>query len=278
MTDVTSKPLAAEGYDSYRYKGAYGWIMIGANSDAEALGEARRSIPDPKVVLSLEKLQRWDGSAYVVCQVPTQSADQEPNTTQPPAVDLKAVAEWVGLHYQKNFAAESKEQRADWIARYVEMHAADTGAVATPSKMVKFVVDVRATGEDGEKPDFAVIDVDQGFLDKVAKLAALCATNQLVSVSTRACTEWGGYAVENLRLQGSEMVTDSDGLFWFEAYPTFESYVAETHAVAVVNAAEKFASAADGEVLFLSDDDEAALREAYEESIGEQMPYESDAG
>ena len=73
------------------------------------------------------------------------------------------------------------------------------------------------------------------------------------------------------------MVVNRDGSFWFEAYPKCGDYSVESHAVKVVNAAEKFASAADGEVLFLSND-EAALREVYEESVGEQMPYETDAG
>lgn len=71
--DVTSRPLAAEGYDSYRYKGAFGWIMIGANSNAEALGQARLSISDPKAVPSLENLQRWNGSDYVACQGPSKT-------------------------------------------------------------------------------------------------------------------------------------------------------------------------------------------------------------
>ena len=123
-----------------------------------------------------------------------------PTPSAQPPVDMDAVAEWVGLHYQKNFGAESKERRDEWVARYVEMHAADTdaGSAAAPSKTVKFVVEVRATGEDGEKPDFAVIDVSRGFLDRAAKLVALCAENQLVSVHTRGGPEWGGDDVDDL--------------------------------------------------------------------------------
>lgn len=37
------KPLAAAGLTSYRAKGLYGWIMIGARDDADALREAKRS-------------------------------------------------------------------------------------------------------------------------------------------------------------------------------------------------------------------------------------------
>ncbi len=35
------------------------------------------------------------------------------------------VAEWVGLHYRKNFEAESPEAQLDWVNRYAEMHAQD---------------------------------------------------------------------------------------------------------------------------------------------------------
>lgn len=40
-----NKPLAAEGLISYRYyNGAYGWVMIGAKDNADALREAQRSV------------------------------------------------------------------------------------------------------------------------------------------------------------------------------------------------------------------------------------------
>lgn len=57
------KPLAAPGLVSYRYyNGAYGWVMIGARDNADALREAGRSIdgePDAS------RLQRWDGARYM---------------------------------------------------------------------------------------------------------------------------------------------------------------------------------------------------------------------
>jgi hypothetical protein len=54
-------PLAAEGFISYRYKGRYGWVMIGANDHLDALNEAKRSEKD-KVFLS--RLQVWNGTQY----------------------------------------------------------------------------------------------------------------------------------------------------------------------------------------------------------------------
>jgi len=60
---VTDRPLAAEGLQSYRYKGIFGWIMIGAKDDEDALKEARRSMSTSSV--QLENLEKWDGTAYV---------------------------------------------------------------------------------------------------------------------------------------------------------------------------------------------------------------------
>ena len=41
MNDLHDRPLAAKGLVSYRYRGRYGWIMIGAKDNADALREAR---------------------------------------------------------------------------------------------------------------------------------------------------------------------------------------------------------------------------------------------
>ena len=60
--DVTSRPLAAEGFTSYRYAGRYGWIMIGAKDDRDARAQARRS-PDG-AELQRDRLQVWDGNDY----------------------------------------------------------------------------------------------------------------------------------------------------------------------------------------------------------------------
>lgn len=56
-----NKPLAVPGLSSYRYKGPYGWIMIGARDDEDALREAGRSTAAPVP----ENLQAWNGSEYV---------------------------------------------------------------------------------------------------------------------------------------------------------------------------------------------------------------------
>jgi hypothetical protein len=56
------KPLATEGLNSYRYKGRYGWIMIGALDTEGALKEAARSASD---YTDMDNLQKWNGTEYV---------------------------------------------------------------------------------------------------------------------------------------------------------------------------------------------------------------------
>ena len=55
-----NKPMAAYGLTSYRLKGRYGFVMIGAKSHDEALREALRSTDEAK----RENLEVWTGSKY----------------------------------------------------------------------------------------------------------------------------------------------------------------------------------------------------------------------
>lgn len=56
-----NRPLAAPPWDAYRYRGRYGFVMIGARDPAEALTEARRSTDGP---VTLDRLEKWDGTQY----------------------------------------------------------------------------------------------------------------------------------------------------------------------------------------------------------------------
>ena len=56
-----NKPLAAPGLTSYRCRGRYGWIMIGAKDTVDAMREALRSSKDA----SRDTLQAWNGAEYV---------------------------------------------------------------------------------------------------------------------------------------------------------------------------------------------------------------------
>lgn len=60
--NMCNRPLAAYGLISYRYKGTFGWIMIGAKDHADALREAGRSTHAPIVA---NRLQVWNGAEYV---------------------------------------------------------------------------------------------------------------------------------------------------------------------------------------------------------------------
>ncbi len=60
--NICDKPCAAIGLISYRYRGRFSWIMIGARDHADALREAARSTADPIVP---DRLQVWSGNQYV---------------------------------------------------------------------------------------------------------------------------------------------------------------------------------------------------------------------
>ena len=63
MNDFWNRPCAVKGLTSYRYRNTFGWVMIGATDDANALNEANRSIkPD---IADISKLQVWNGQSYV---------------------------------------------------------------------------------------------------------------------------------------------------------------------------------------------------------------------
>ena len=61
MTAPTDKPCAPPGLTSYRYKGRYDWIMIGAASVEDALSEAARSIVGE---VTPARLRVWRNGEY----------------------------------------------------------------------------------------------------------------------------------------------------------------------------------------------------------------------
>lgn len=61
MTNLCDKPLAREGLISYRCMGRFGYVMIGAIDHEDALREALRSTPSPR----MEDLEIWNGYKYV---------------------------------------------------------------------------------------------------------------------------------------------------------------------------------------------------------------------
>ena len=65
MTEYWNLPCAAADLTSYRYRGRYGWIMIGAHDTADALREAARSTSD---AITADRLERWNGDHYGAAQ------------------------------------------------------------------------------------------------------------------------------------------------------------------------------------------------------------------
>lgn len=60
---IKDRPCAAKGLISYRYAGNYGWIMIGAKNNQDAICEAKRSLSNGEPVI--ENLQVWNGCEYI---------------------------------------------------------------------------------------------------------------------------------------------------------------------------------------------------------------------
>jgi hypothetical protein len=60
MLNRTDRPCADHGWTSFRYKGPYGFIMIGAANTEDALREARRGVTDPATIVTVNNLDIWD--------------------------------------------------------------------------------------------------------------------------------------------------------------------------------------------------------------------------
>jgi hypothetical protein len=54
--------MASNGLITYRYRGRYGFIYIGAFTDTEALSEAQRSTDD---TVAPDRLERYNGQRFV---------------------------------------------------------------------------------------------------------------------------------------------------------------------------------------------------------------------
>jgi multisubunit Na+/H+ antiporter MnhE subunit len=62
MLNLTNLPLATPGLTSYRYRGEYGFVMIGAINYSDAKRQAELSIRGP---VNPFRLEIWIGDKYV---------------------------------------------------------------------------------------------------------------------------------------------------------------------------------------------------------------------
>lgn len=53
-----NRPCAATGLVSYRYKGSFGFIMIGASDQQDAMNEANRSLTGARAII--DNLEIWN--------------------------------------------------------------------------------------------------------------------------------------------------------------------------------------------------------------------------
>ena len=81
---LDDRPLADPGLISYRLRGPYGYIMIGARDHDDAMREAARSTRDPKRA----DLEIWDGDRYVKATLPR--SPQRSHATMKPVTTAAA--------------------------------------------------------------------------------------------------------------------------------------------------------------------------------------------
>lgn len=132
------------------------------------------------------------------------------------------------------------------------------------TKAVKVVVGAYGTSDNGDAPSYAAFEVTQALLDKLAKLVKVCGEHVLTEARVTGYPNWGPGDIEDeLRLQNGEMVVLPGGSFWFTDYPKYGDYRIESRGADIAAIQVAFDSATDGEVVFLTDDQE--VREQYAE-------------
>lgn len=95
----------------------------------------------------------------------------------------------------------------------------------------KLIVEAYACDEFGDGPAYAVVTVDQPFLDKLVRFSRVCQENGLKSVTGDVGPDrWDGE--DELRLRGDSLQVYGDS-FWFTAYPKHASYNVETRNIEI---------------------------------------------
>lgn len=70
----------------------------------------------------VEVNKEWCDQVVVAMNHETESVANTATTTSGIDIDADQVAEWVGLHYGRNFDAESPEKKQEWVDRFAESH------------------------------------------------------------------------------------------------------------------------------------------------------------
>lgn len=104
------------------------------------------------------------------------------------------------------------------------------GTEAEQFKPFRLVIDAYALDEWGDGPLYAIVTVNQAFLDRLQRLHRLCVDEKLESASISAWPdEWNGD--DELHFRGDSMHVWSDGRFWFSTRPKHAEYQCECRGV-----------------------------------------------
>lgn len=121
-------------------------------------------------------------------------------------------------------------------------------------KTVRVVVGAKGSRDGAEAPSYAAFDVNPGFMSMLARLTGVCKEHGLTETRNENYPAWGpGGIEEELRLQNGELVVLADGNFRFTDCPRDGGYIIQTEGVNAVELKTRFDSAADGEVIFMTD-------------------------
>lgn len=97
-------------------------------------------------------------------------------------------------------------------------------------KPFELVIKANVLNEFAEGPEFAVVTVDQTFIDSILRLREICKLNDLESAIARYSVDaWDGD--EEYRLRGENLRVSNHASFWFESYMKFSDINVETQSI-----------------------------------------------
>lgn len=132
-------------------------------------------------------------------------------------VDLDDVAEWVGLHYRRNFDMEPTLARIDWVQRYHEAHAEALGASSDPhlevleeigySVAFQLSSPEKEAGWVWEAPSDACQEVFASEADAISD-AWRDAAGQAMAIDNLSDSQWDALSFDQQAAHIREMVAD----------------------------------------------------------------------
>lgn len=128
----------------------------------------------------------------------------------------------------------------------------------------EIIIEAYACDDYGDGPCFAKVIVNDFLVEKIKTLASIIEEHGLSEVRVYMSPEdWGpSKVVDELRLQGGELVVIPGGDFWFTDKPKHADYSVETRAVSLDTVLKGIEA---GEYIFGRNVDD--LRELLEEEI-----------